>query len=254
MRKAIMMKMMPVAVSLCLLIACFSYIYNAPVSNSWFHSEYSTSGSYTVGKIDFWFFNEQNHSIDLYLYAHAPTRYFAVGENRPYLQPDSNIKDANFNRTVNRQAILGSNRGDVDMNVRLSYIDANSAANETFYYIFVPEDPTDINYTTNFLAAPPNYSAYIDNLILATGMPTGTVAERKAALAKINSDAMTKINSVLKPKITHDTNNARLCYMLFWQEYDTANWYNLPGDYIFKTLTYPISLTANIYQDGMLIP
>ncbi len=89
---------------------CLFYLFHIPLSSSWLHKEDKLSGSYKIGRLDFWLNGIQDTGIPVNINSIAPTRFFTTDSER----------DANFDMTVKAYQIYGDNVGDVDLKVDLS--------------------------------------------------------------------------------------------------------------------------------------
>ena len=235
--------------ALLILSLCIAYIFDIPQSSSWFHTEHMTMGDYTVGRIDFMFYNLGYTSVSYEVYSIAPTRYFAAGENRNVPTGNTpagdNIQDVNFNKAVRNHAVTIANSGDVDILVDLDYDDHDYLNDTLNYYIFVPIEPDDPNYTNNFLTG--NYLAYINTLL--QGKLLETDAERKEAMEEINREHIKRVKNVFIAKPNSATKT--VCYMLYWTEYDAATWNNHTG---FTSYSHPFTITAYAHQPQVITP
>ena len=241
----------------------FSFLLNLNTSSAWLHVENINEGDFEIGIVDFWFYNLNNHNVPMYINAKAPTRFFVTG-NRPPVDPaftENSLMDPRFNEAATVHQVTGSNKGDVNINVDLimrtneidpddySNVDNNSLTDERFFYVLVPMDFSDPNFTTTFLYNK-DYKTYLYNLFTQYGYnydtDLNTVAGRRAAFNSMNTAQLNKIKNV---KIARDAINIPICYILFWQEYDTVGWMEQP--YTYKYAHYPLMLNAYVYQDYM---
>lgn len=205
------------------------YIFYAGRSGSWFYDKYSTAANYQIGRINFLIYGKEEYSeIPLKLLANAPTRYYELDD----VSNGVGDFDVNFNKTATVKLVYGVNLGDVDVNVNLSYqheVPDAPAATGVFYYLFVPISE-DENFTGNFLTG--NYSKYLDTVFASADM--STPAKRQSAFAEQNAANIDKLQGI---KVTRGA-HADLCYLLFWPEYDFADWGNPDAYYEFnETMT-----------------
>lgn len=213
---------LPLFVAVVLTALCVAFVFLIPKSSSWLHREQNMDASYKIGKIDLWLNGIDDSTTQLSVAANAPTRFFGSSETR----------DANFDVAVTPYIINGLNKGDIDLKVDLSYTDANSS-NNSLYYIFVPADTTDQNFTSG------NYRDYLDAKF--SGYSLSTDEQRRSAMNSINQAVLqdTKGITVLKEE------DHPLYYLLVWSEYDA-----IPGvasaEYVSQS--YGITITAYSYQ------
>ena len=202
---------------------CLLYLFHIPQTSSWLHKEDTLSGSYKIGRLDFWLDGIQDASIPININAIAPTRFFATGSSR----------DDNFDMVVQPYEIYGENAGDVDLKVDLSYIDSNST-NNSLYYIFIPMNTQDANFLSQ------KYRNYLDTVF--SGYTLNTLSDYKTAMNAINQNTL---NSIKGFPISVGA-DVPICYMLVWSEYDNIN-YGSSSQYV--SVTYPLTIQAYAYQN-----
>lgn len=236
----------------CLIIGlCVHYFYFAPLSSAWFHTEYREVGEYTIGELDFRFYGLDTEQAQIGISTIAPTRYFDVNPDRP---ANDNLPDANFDMAVTVHKVFAHNLSTIDVNVELTLKD-NNTNNDSHYYVLVPIDSSNTNYTTNFSTG--KYHDYLDAAFASTGLDMDIKANWKTAMDQLNTAAQTKIKKI---KVSKETNNAALCYILIWSEYDNVYEGNASAPVYWGTnasllqRTYPITLEAYVFQDYMETP
>lgn len=226
-----------VVLALLLAAACFFYLRSLERTSAWLHIEQATDRSYTVGTINFRLYDTDEVTLPYSLVANAPTRYFVTGEHRP---AGDAARDANFSAAVTVHQIRLSNSGNIPLNASLSVTD--STLGSGFYYVLVPIDAADANYTQNF--ATQRYREYLDNVF--STRPTHTDAERRAAVDAVNAAALLKISNI---RLVVGQSNVPLCYILFWPEYDNTDWGTAAS---LAQAAYEVQFTVRADQDNII--
>jgi|GEM_PF-3867207 len=239
-------------------ILCLWHLFHLPMTGAWLHEEYFDSTNFTVGTINFLFYNRGTSAADADAYfkpyIQAPTRYFNEASWRPdpaTVPTGDNAVDDNFDMAVNVKQIRGANTGDVDILVNVSLKEDNHLiTNNKLYYIFVPIDETDSNYTTHFLSG--EYRAYLDALFLPYISTLGTDTGKRTAMEAINDDNTERLENI---PIGKTEKNKLMFYILIWAEYDNSDWkpfLNTPMD-LGEFPAYDFVLKAEISQKKNVI-